>query len=176
MNDELRWYALYVRSRFEKKVHDALLHRKIDTYLPMVLTIRQWKDRKKKVYLPLFKGYVFIRIDLRQSLEVLKVEGAVQIIGFAGNPISIPDEQIQAVKLLISGNYETEVIPLLEKGDYVEIISGPLKGLSGMVLRNGSPLRFIVAIGIIGRSVAVEVSPHLLKSVSDNRKSKKQLV
>ena len=112
--------------------------------------------------MPLFKGYVFIRIDLRQSLEVLKVEGAVQIIGFAGNPISIPDEQIQAVKLLISGNYETEVIPLLEKGDYVEIISGPLKGLSGMVLRNSSHLRFIVAIEIIGRSVAVEVSPHLL--------------
>ena len=176
MSDESRWYAIYVRSRFEKNVNDALLRRKIETYLPMVLIIRQWKDRKKKVYLPLFKGYVFVRIDLRQSLEVLMIEGVVRIIGVGDNPIPIPDEQIHAVRLLLNGDYETEVIPLLNKGKSVEIISGPLKGLRGIILRNSSPLRFIVSIEIIGRSVAVGVTPHLLKSVLDNRKSKKQLV
>ena len=171
MSDKFRWYALYVRSRSEKMVHNALLHRKIDTYLPMVLTIRQWKDRKKKVYVPLFKGYVFIRIDLQQSLEVLMIKSVVRIIGTAGKPIPIPDEQLHAVRLVLSGNCETEVIPFLSDGESVEIISGPLEGLRGIILRNSSPKRFVVSIDLIGRSVAVEVSPHLLKSVSDNKKS-----
>lgn len=162
---EARWYAVYVRSRYEKKVHSALLKREIDTYLPLVNTIRQWADRKKVVYLPLFSGYVFVKIDLRQSQKILSVDGVVRIIGFGGKYIPIPDGQIQSVQRILNEDYEIEDIPNLKEGELVEIIAGPLRGLRGILLRHRSSLRFVVSIDIIGRSVAIEIKPHLLRTV-----------
>ena len=101
MSDEARWYAIYVRSRHEKQVYSALLQQEIETYLPLAHTIRQWADRKKKVYLPLFAGYVFVRIDLRENLKVLTVDGVVRIVGCGSKPIPIPDEQIHAIRLIL---------------------------------------------------------------------------
>ena len=176
MSDEARWYAIYVRSRHEKQVHSAFLQRGVDSYLPLVDTIQQWADRKKKVYLPLFNGYVFVRIDLRESLKVLTVDGVVRIVGFGSKPIPIPNEQIRSIRLILNEDYKTEDIPFLKEGESVEIIAGPLRGLRGILLRSSSSHRFVVSIEMIGRSVAVEIKPHLLRSVSDNRKSKKQLV
>ena len=173
MSDEARWYAIYVRSRHEKQVHSALLQRGVDTYLPLVETIRQWADRRKKVYLPLFKGYVFVRIDLRQSLNVLTVDSVVRIVHFGSKPIPIPDEQIHAIRQVLNEDYKTEDIPYLKEGESVEIIAGPLRGLRGMLLRKGSNLHFVVSVEIIGRSLAVKIKPHLVRSVSDNRKAKK---
>lgn len=164
MSDEARWYALYVRSRREKQVHNSLLQRGVDTYLPLLNTIQQWADRKKKVHVPLFKGYVFVRIKLSESLNVLTVDGVVRIVGCRSNPISIPDEQIQAIRLILSEDYEIEDIPFLKEGEFVKIKAGPLRGLSGFVLRNSSNVRFVVSIEMVGRSVAVKVKPHLLQS------------
>ena len=165
MSDEVRWYAVNVRSRYEKKVHSALLRRGVDTYLPLVETTRQWADRRKNVYLPLFKGYVFVRIDLRKRLKVLTLDGVVRIIGFGDNPTPIPDYQIQAMRLILNGDYETEAIPYLKEGESVEIIAGPLRGLFGILLRKKSSMRFVLSVEIIGRSVAVEIKSHLLRSV-----------
>lgn len=165
MSDEAKWFALYIRSRHEKQVHRSLLHKGIDTYLPLIDTIRQWADRKKKVSLPLFKGYVFVRIELRQILKVLTVDGVVRIVGFGTTPIPIPDEQINAMRRILNEDYQIEEIPFLEEGESVEIISGPLRGLRGFLLRNNSSHSFVISVEIIGRAVAVRIMPHLLRSV-----------
>ena len=163
MNDEARWYAIYIRSRHEKQVHRAFLQRGVDSYLPLVDTIRQWADRKKKVSLPLFNSYVFVRINLRESLKVLTVDGVVRIVGSGSKPIPIPDEQIHAIRLILNEDYKTEDIPFFKQGESVEISAGPLRGLSGFLLRNSSKLRFVISVEMIGRSVAVEISPHILR-------------
>lgn len=165
MSDEAKWFALYVRSRHEKQVHRSLLHKGIDTYLPLINTIRQWADRKKRVSLPLFKGYVFVRLEFRQILKVLTVDSVVRIVGSGTTPIPIPDEQIHAMQRILKEDYKIEAIPFLEEGDSVEIIAGPLRGLRGILLRNNSSLSFVISLEIIGRAVAVKIMPHLLRSV-----------
>ena len=164
ISDEVKWYAIYVRSRHEKQVHSTFLQRGVYSYLPLIDTIRQWADRKKKVSLPLFNGYVFVRIDLREILKVLTVDGVVRIVGSGRNPIPIPDEQIDAIRLILNEDYRTEDIPFFKEGESVKIVAGPLRGLSGFLLRNTSKLRFVVSVEMIGRSVAVEINPHILRS------------
>ena len=101
---------------------------------------------------------------MSESLNDLTVDGVVRIVGSGSNPIPIPDEQIDAIRLILNEDYRTEDIPFFKEGESVKIVAGPLRGLSGFLLRNTSKLRFIVSVEIIGRSVAVEINPHILRS------------
>ena len=82
MGDSARWFAVYVRSRHEKRVYEVLIQKGVESFLPLVKTIRQWSDRRKKIFLPLFKGYVFVRIELWELFDVLEVDGIVRVVRF----------------------------------------------------------------------------------------------
>ncbi len=89
------WYAIYVRSRHEKCVYDELLQKNIESSLPLMKITRQWSDRKKKVDVPLFRGYLFVKIDLtEEKLTVLATSGIIKFVTFSNKTVSIPQEQM----------------------------------------------------------------------------------
>ena len=89
------WYAVYVRSRHEKKVHQLLLEKGVESSLPLIKITRKWSDRKKKVEIPLFRGYVFVRIDVGiDKLNILQTDGVVKFIGILNKPSKIPIQSL----------------------------------------------------------------------------------
>lgn len=160
-----RWFAVYTKSRNEKKLAQFLSEKGIENFLPLIQTIRQWSDRKKKVELPLIRSYVFVHISNdREYLEVLETDGAVRFIAFSGKAASIPDKQIEDLKLLISSDKKLEVTnESLEKGDTVEVKAGTLMGLNGELIECRGTKKVLVRIDHIGKSILVEIPLGYLK-------------
>src|SRR5439155_16724570 len=94
---EPRWYAAYSWANHEKRVAEQLGQRSVEHFLPLYECVRQWKDRRTRLQLPLFPGYVFVRLALRDRLRVLQIPSVVRLVGFSGLPSALPDEQMEAL-------------------------------------------------------------------------------
>lgn len=149
------WYAIWTRSRAEKRVYDQLIRKDIETFLPTIRRVSRWKDRKKELDWPLFPGYCFARFDPESSLSVLKCTGVAQIIMFDGKPAPIAASEIDAIQRLVRTQYKFDPCPLLKEGDQVEVTHGPLKGVVGRLIRKGPQTRLMLSITMINRAVAV---------------------
>jgi transcription antitermination factor NusG len=155
-----RWYAVWTRSRQEKVAATMLETLGVHHFLPLKSEIRQWSDRRQTVSVPLFSGYLFVRMDPTKDsrLQVLKAPG---IVGFVGNntgPLPIPDQQIEDIRTVLEVRVECVVFPLLEEGDHVRVVRGPLTGLEGRLLQSNSTSRLLISIEMIHKSLAVSVS------------------
>ncbi len=154
--EESKWYALYTCPRHEKFVQQQLKARALESYLPLYKSLRRWNDRKALIELPLFPGYLFVRIAFRERLRVLTVPGVVCIVSFCGQPASLANEEIQAIQIS-AAVLAAEPYPYLAKGNRIRIATGPLKGLEGIVVRRKGELRAVISIHSIRQSFAVEV-------------------
>ena len=152
-----RWYASYTSPRHEKHVARQLESQGVQCFLPLYSSSRRWKDRRKVLELPLFPGYVFVQIALKDRLRVLRVPGIVHLVSFAGLPHALPDEEIAGLRdgLMRSGRFEPH--PFLRKGCRVRVRSGPMSGTQGILVRRKDQCRIVVSIDLIQRSVAAEV-------------------
>ncbi len=153
--DAAPWFALWVRSRAEKAVFDQLTRKDIEAFLPTVNRWSRWKDRKKLIAWPLFPSYCFARFDLRNMLDVKKCAGVVSIVSFEGAPAPIPADQIVAVQRLVASELKYDPCPALHEGDLVEVLHGPLKGVTGRLIRKGPKTKLVLSITMINRAVAV---------------------
>jgi transcription antitermination factor NusG len=151
------WYALRTKSRHEKLVRDQLDKQGIEPLLPTVKRLSQWKDRKKEIEVPLFSGYCFVRFGQEGKLPVQKVAGVVEIVGSGSRPEPIPDEEIEAVKTLMSSVLPYDPHPYLHEGMAVEVVRGPLQGVHGMLLRKEKRHRLVLGIRLIQQAAAVEI-------------------
>ena len=151
------WYALRTRSRHEKRVRDQLETRGMEPFLPLVDRLRQWKDRRKRVAFPLFPGYCFARFPLSLRVDVLTTQGVVQILGNQDGPVPVPDAEIEAVRRLVESTLPYDPHPYLTEGMQVEVIRGPLAGLRGLLLRNGTRARLVIGVTLIHQSASVEL-------------------
>ncbi len=156
-NSERNWYAVYTIVRHEKKVHSSLLEKSIDTYLPIREVTNRWKDRNKKVKLPLFPGYVFVNLDLKDKMNVLSTKGVVRILGVNGDPTPIPEQQINSIKTLLESELRYDPYEYLTEGSKVEVINGPLMGTQGIIAERRGQYRLILSVDLIQRAVSVEV-------------------
>ncbi len=155
---EARWFALYTRSRNEKKVHLELQKAGIDAYLPMVSRLRQWSDRKKMVEEPLFRSYIFVHITEAEYFTALNVHGAVRFITFSGKAVPIPENQIMAIRNYLDDFEEVpEEGAILEAGQLVKIKSGPMEGLIGKLIHYRNRHRLIIQIDAIGQNISLSV-------------------
>lgn len=154
-----RWYALYTRSRFEKKMLSELTDRNIEVFLPMREVLSRWKDRKKRIWIPLFPGYIFVnQVNTPENrYRVLNVPGAVRFVGFEGRADPIPDEQIQAVRRFLESAIAMDPYPYMKVGSRVEIIAGPLKGIQGILVKKRGRFRFVLQVDLIRQAVSVEI-------------------
>jgi transcriptional antiterminator RfaH len=162
-NDE-KWYAIYTRPRAEKQVYQRLSESGVETYLPMQKTIRQWSDRKKVVEKPLLSSYIFVKTNPKYFPVVYKTNGVVKFVSFEGQPVSIPQKQIDNLRLLINSNADIEVTSEnFAKGDNVEVVSGSLVGLTGELIKIGSRNRFVVRIDRLDQNLILKIPRAFLK-------------
>lgn len=156
-NSEKQWYAAQTRSRHEKAVAEQLQQRNIEGFLPLYERVSRWKDRRVRLQLPLFDGYIFVRIAIEERLRALEIPGIARLIGFGGVPTALPDDEIESLRNQLMGGIRAVPHPYLTIGRRVAIRSGPLAGLSGILLRKKSQYRLVVSIDLIQRSMAVDV-------------------
>ena len=160
------WYAVYVRSRQEKKVHQLFEEKGVESSLPLIKTTRKWSDRKKKVEVPLFRGYVFVKIDVsRDQLNILQTDGVVKFIGIKKKPSRIPDEEIHWIHMMVVESDTVKNEKEIPVGQKVRVSAGPFKGLEGIVTRDGNQSRLVIVIESIMNAVSVEISPNYLENI-----------
>jgi transcription antitermination factor NusG len=151
------WYAIRTRSRHEKQVRDRFVALGIDHLLPTVKRLNQWKDRKKEVESALFPGYCFGRFSWEDKLSVLTVAGVVSIIGSGSSPEAIPEQEIEAIRVLMRSSLGYDSHPYLREGMRVEVIRGPLAGVRGILLRKDKRHRLVISVHLIQQAAAVEI-------------------
>jgi transcription termination/antitermination protein NusG len=152
-----QWYAAYTAPRHEKQVTRQIEGRQVQSFLPLYRSVRRWKDRRKEVELPLFPGYVFVRMALKQRLLVLQVPGVVQLVSFQGRPAALPEGEIERLQDRLGRDVRMEPHPYLRVGRRVRVRSGSVAGLEGILVRRKDKFRVVLSIDLIQRSIAVEV-------------------
>ncbi len=151
------WYVTYTCSRYERTVVEQMERRGLQCFLPTYRSVRRWKDRRKEISMPLFPGYVFVNLDLQERRKVLEIAGVVQIVSFNGKPAALPAEEIEHLRCTLSRDCRMEPHPYLKTGCRVQVRSGPLAGLEGILVRRKDRYRLVLSVDLIMRSMAVEV-------------------
>ena len=168
----MQWYALHTKSRAEKMVEQRLAASRVEVFLPQVTVASRRQDRKLMLRLPLFPGYLFVKSDLSpaQHLSILKVSGAVGLVGAAKMPVAVPDDTIESLRILVCS---PEVVTgrRLEKGELVRVARGPLAGLTGVFSRYKGADRVVVEVEALGQFAAVQVSTDDLEPLGTRQNS-----
>jgi transcription antitermination factor NusG len=153
------WYAVHTRSHFERQVVTEVTGNGLHCYLPSYEEEHQWKDRKKKVSLPLFPGYLFVRLrDLpTERMTVLKARGVVQIVGSGGRIEPVTEEEVEAVRRVLDSRLACHGHPFLRTGMRVRVKRGILRGLEGLLIRVKNQARLVISVNLIAQSVAAEI-------------------
>ncbi len=160
------WFALRVRSNYERVAAMHLRDRSFEEFLPSYKTERQWSDRKKQIERFLFPGYVFCRLNPDDRLPVLTIPGVVGLVGFGKGPSAIPDNEIESVRKMVGSGLLVGPWPFLAVGQTVLIERGPLTGVEGILHEVKKAYRLIVSIHLLQRSVFVEVDRSWLRPVA----------
>jgi transcriptional antiterminator NusG len=151
------WFAVWTRSRAEKAVHEQLVRKGFEAFLPTVPRWSRWKDRRKRIDWPLFPGYCFARFDPADSLRVLTCSGVATIVSFNGKLASVSDAEVEAVRRLVTSDLQYDPCPFISEGSRVEVIYGPLKGVTGLLVKKDRHARLVLSVELIGRAVATTV-------------------
>jgi transcription antitermination factor NusG len=154
-----QWHVVYTRSRAEKKVYKELTDCNIEAFMPIQKQLRQWKDRKKWVEVPLLSGYCFVNISRKEYDQVLQNPHVVCFLTFEGKAAVVPPAQIETMQAFVQ-QYDFEVQVShenFEEGQQVEIIKGALVGLKGELIDIRGKHRFIIRIKEIDTSFSVEI-------------------
>jgi len=163
---EEKWYAIYTHPRAERQVYQKLEETGIEAYLPLQKTIRQWSDRKKLVEKPLLSSYVFVKVMQKDFPLVYRTYGVVKFVSFEGQPVAIPQKQIDILRLLIDSNADIEVSSeKFEQGDQVEVVSGALSGLRGELIKIGTHNRFVVRVDKLDQNLILKIPRTFLKKI-----------
>jgi len=156
-NGRAHWYAAYTLSHHEKRVAALLTGREIESFVPLYRAVHRWRNRcAKNLELPLFRNYVFVRIDARAQIQVLKVPGVLWLVGFGGALAVLPDSQMEVLRAGI-GERRLEPHPYLVVGERVRITRGAMSGLEGVLIRKKNYFRVVLSLEVLRQSVAVEV-------------------
>ena len=163
-----KWIAVYTKSRHEQIVINELSKKDIESFCPMFKERRQWSDRKKWVHFPLFRSYVFARIHLKENIFVLQSIGVNKIVKFQNKISIIPDQVINDIKNIVDGGYKIQQVDYFIKGDEVSVVSGPLKGINGIIQDLKGDSRLIMKVEAIRQAFSIEISSEQLKLKKKN--------
>ncbi|MEN6623234.1 MAG: UpxY family transcription antiterminator [Smithella sp.] len=157
------WYAVSTRSRHEHKANTGLLQKGMATFLPEIEVWSKRKDRKKKIFTPLFPGYLFVEtpfLDNEIKVSILKTFGVVRILGKKENaePVAVPDNKIDAIQRLLNKKVEVFSLQYPQAGEPAKIIDGPFAGIEGTVISSDVEKElFVISIELLQRSVAIKL-------------------
>jgi transcription antitermination factor NusG len=160
------WYAAYTRANHERRVAEQLAERGVEHFLPQYECVRKWKDRKVRLQMPLFPGYVFVQLALQNRLRVLQVPGVACLVGFAGRPAAVPEEEFARIRGFLKQGLRAGPHPYLAVGRRVRVRTGPLEGIEGIILRRKNGCRLVISLELIQRAVAVDVDSADVEAVA----------
>lgn len=157
-NRQWPWFAILARSGREKYATMLLENSGFECFLPISKSTRKWSDRMKDIDVPLFPGYLFCRLNPNDRLPVLTTPGVMQIAGIGKMPIPIEEHEIAAVRLIEKSGFAATPWPYLRVGNTAKIEEGPLRGVTGIVVKIKSALKLVLSIELLQRSIAVEIN------------------
>lgn len=157
LSSRLCWYAVQVPKSSEEKVEQKLSQRQFRTYLPAQVVRRRYSDRTKLVRIPYYPGYLFCESDLETMLPIKTTPGVIGIVSCAGKPCSIPRQELESIQLLAASGMTLGTVEQAVAGQNVEIIAGPLKGMTGVIASVEGEYVLAVAISLLNRSLTVRL-------------------
>ena len=164
----LQWIAIRSKPRSEKIVSNQLNRKGIESFLPLIKKHQQWSDRKKWVEFPLFPGYLFARIELKDSIFILSTHGVNTIVKFGDKIITIDDKVLNSIKLALEGGYDLHPMKYFTIGDQVKVIDGPMKGAKGIVeTKQKNKNRLVIKIDALHQAVAVHINSEYLEYIKN---------
>jgi transcription antitermination factor NusG len=166
------WYAIFTKSRFEKKVYERMIENDIEAFLPLIKTVRQWSDRKKTVQLPLIPSYVFVQMNERDLYKAISIPGAVNVLKHLKKPAKVRDYEIENLKILSDSNEKFEITNNVSvvSGDNVEVTKGPFMGLIAVCEKTSSSHRVVVNIESLGSGFSVNIPLSFLRKIEKKSK------
>jgi transcription antitermination factor NusG len=168
--DRKLWYALQLRSRFEKVVAAQLQDKGYEQFLPLYRSRRRWSDRLKELELPLFPGYIFCKFDITKRLPILVIPGVVSVVGLGKMPLAVPEHEISAVQTIVQSGMAYGPWPTLCAGQPVCVRYGPLRGLEGVVLEIRNIYQLIISVTLLSRSVSVRIDRDSIVPIGSGKK------
>jgi transcriptional antiterminator RfaH len=158
-----KWYPVYTHPKAEKKAYQALINKGIQAYLPLRRELKQWSDRKKWVDEPFIKSYLFVNIAEHEQTKVLMTKGISRFIYFGGKIASMPNRQVDDLRLLMTSSLELEITEEnLSPGEKIIIKAGPLKGMTGEIISYRSQKQLALRLESIGCSIIIHVAASLI--------------
>jgi len=155
--EEPHWYVAHTCANHEKRVAAQLGQRSVEHFLPTYESVRRWKDRRVRLQIPLFPGYVFVRLALRDRLQVLQVPRMVRLVGFNGAPVALAEGEVESLRCALIEGVRAQPHPYLRVGRRVRITAGPLAGREGILKRWKGDLRVVLSTELIQRSILVDL-------------------
>lgn len=161
---KLQWYALYTYPNREKAAARETEKLRIETFLPLKTEDRQWHDRVKRVQVPLFRNYVFVRTLEKQKIHIFNIKHVINFVSLAGRPCVIKDQEIELMKHLISGGHSYDVSSDLTQGNLVRVIQGPFEGWEGVYNRQTGNGRLLVHLSGIAQNISIKVPANWIEA------------
>jgi len=174
--NDCQWYALQVRTRFEKLVALHVGKKGFEEFLPMYRTVRRWPDRVRQIDLPLFPGYVFCKFDINERLPLLMIPGVTSVVNFGGVSCAIPASEICAVQNVVESGLNYAPWRFSTIGQPVQVKFGPLKGLEGRIVKIKENYRLVISVTLLRRSVSVEIDRDSVTPVRQNAPGRADLI
>jgi transcriptional antiterminator NusG len=161
------WYVLHTRSRFENVVHDGLLQKSFEVFLPRMQVKSRRRDRKLMIRVPVFPGYLFVKSDIapREHIEIVKTLGAVRLVGTKDGPVPVPSETIDSLRILVDADASIKTGNRLVKGDQVIVVNGVFTGVVGTFARYRGTGRLIINVETLGQTAGVEVDEEDVEAI-----------
>jgi transcription antitermination factor NusG len=164
--DNLRWFALQVRTRWENSTGVLLCGKGYQTLVPTYQTKKRWNGKVKQMSAPLFPGYVFCQFDALKRLPILVTPGVISVVGRGRVPFPVNDDEIAAIQTIVTSGFQAEPWPYLEVGQKIRIEGESLNGLEGILIHFKGNNRIVVSVSLLRRSVALEIDRDCVRPVA----------
>lgn len=171
VDQDLKWFALQVRTRWESSTAVLLSGKGYQAFLPTFKARKRWNGKLREINTPLFPGYVFCQFDAQKRLPVLVTPGVLSVVGRGRVPLPVDDGEIAAIQTVVSSGFRAEPWPYLELGQKIRIESDALSGLEGILINFKGNQRIVVSVTLLRRSVALEIDRSCVKPVGHSRES-----
>src|SRR6266478_809019 len=168
------WYAILTKTGREKNATLLLENSGFECYLPVSKSSRRWSDRTKLIDVPLFPGYLFCRMNPHNRLSVLMTPGVIQIVGMGKTPVPVEEQEVSAIQRVGKNGLPTMPWPYLQVGHVAQVEEGPLRGMTGIVIRIKSGMKLVLSVNLLQRSVAVEIDRSWVSAAHPARQAANQ--
>lgn len=151
-----KWYAVYTYRNTEKIVSQKAQSLGVECFLPLQKVERQWSDRKKKLDVPLFPGYVFVKTSLVHRFVLLNIKELVRFVGFS-QPVAIPDAEIESIRTVVSTTNDVTTEPFgITAGTRVKVTEGQFAGAEGILVQRKGKDRLVIQLELLQQAISVE--------------------